>query len=114
MAGRKFVSIVLCVMITLAAVPLTGFAGEVDKKTAADPAATLAQIEAMNLPEMPDDLAQELRGEKWWWYTYRAIQIIGDVQTVYTVSKWIWSWTKPTFTTCVYYGHAQSTPAYCY
>lgn len=49
--------------MVLAAIPLTSFAGEVDRKTAADPVAVLAQIEAMNLPEMPVELADQLRGE---------------------------------------------------
>lgn len=64
-AIRKFFGIVLCAVMVLTALPLQSFAGAVDKKTAADPAAVLAQIEAMNLPEMPKELATELRGQFW-------------------------------------------------
>ncbi|MDZ4286051.1 MAG: hypothetical protein U1A23_03925, partial [Candidatus Sungbacteria bacterium] len=34
------------------------FATEVDRKTAADPAAVMAKLEAMNLPEMPKDISR--------------------------------------------------------
>ncbi|MDZ4286053.1 MAG: hypothetical protein U1A23_03935 [Candidatus Sungbacteria bacterium] len=62
---RKFVGVVLCAVMVLTALPFTSFAGEVDRKTAADPAAVLAQIEAMNLPDMPEELADGLRGGFW-------------------------------------------------
>jgi hypothetical protein len=48
--------------MVLTALSLPSFAGEVDLKTAADPKAVIAEIEAMNLPEMPAELADQLRG----------------------------------------------------
>jgi hypothetical protein len=63
----RVISVTLCAAIILTAIPLTSFAGEVDYNTAADPAAILAKIEAMNLPDMPDRLAEELRGGAGGW-----------------------------------------------
>lgn len=63
--SRKVVSTALCTGFILAAVPLTCFAGEVDYKTAANPAAIIAKIKGMNLPAMPEAVATELRGDGW-------------------------------------------------
>lgn len=62
---RSLVVGVLCAVMVLTALPLSSFAGAVDHKTAADPIATLAKIEAMNLPDMPQELADQLRGGFW-------------------------------------------------
>lgn len=63
MVGKKVVSVVLLMVLALTAIPLNGFAAPVNKTIAGDPAAVDAAIEAMNLPDMPDELAAELRGE---------------------------------------------------
>lgn len=65
MVGKKVVSVVLLMVLVLTAIPLNGFAVPVNKAIASDPAAVDAAIEAMNLPDMPDEVAAELRGEFW-------------------------------------------------
>lgn len=62
-SGGFFRRVVSYAAILVVAIPLAVFAAPVDRETAADPAATLATLEAMNLPEMPEELAAELRGE---------------------------------------------------
>ncbi len=59
---RRLVVGVLCAALMFTSVPLTN-AAPVDRKTAADPAAIVRHIEQMNLPDMPDTLAAQLRGE---------------------------------------------------
>lgn len=66
MVGRKAVSVVLSVVVFLAAIPVAGLAASVNREIASDPAKVLAEIEAMNLPDMPDELADQLRGGGGW------------------------------------------------
>lgn len=78
MVGKRVVSVVLLMVLALAVTPLNGFAAPVNKAIAGDPAAVDAAIEAMNLPDMPDEVAAELRGENltilqimyWAWAVY--------------------------------------------
>ena len=121
MVGRKAVSVVLSVVVFLAAIPVAGLAASVNREIASDPAKVLAEIEAMNLPDMPNELATELRGEGWF-------VLYGFVAQL---ASWCTMWCQPVYDyidaflqtvdslyaslpkgTPVYSGTAQSTPIY--
>lgn len=121
MVGKKVVSVVLLMALALTAIPLNGFAAPVNKAIASDPAAVDAAIEAMNLPDMPDEVAAEFRGEGWYILAGYALQIASwctmycqqayDMADAYLnlVSSYYRSLPRGT---PVYAGTAQSTPAY--
>ncbi len=120
MVGRKAVSVVLSVVVFLAAIPVAGLAASVNREIASDPAKVLAEIEAMNLPDMPDELAMELRGEFFvvpLWMLQAASWLILYGEPVYnlldayytTISIFYASLQRGT---PVYLGTASSTPAY--
>lgn len=76
----KIVPWVLCVAIVLATVvapPLTASAEPVRRDIASDPAKVIAEIEAMNLPDMPDEVAAQLRGEGWFDFLVGIAKIQG-------------------------------------
>lgn len=118
----KIVSLVLCATVVLAtAVPLTASAEPVRWDIASDPAKVIAEIEAMNLPDMPDELAAELRGEGYYvlygyllqlasWCTMYC-QAVYDSIDAYLTTFDLYYASLPKGTP-VYTGTAQSTPAY--
>ena len=118
---RKFVGVVLCAVFVFTAIPLTSFAGEVDRKTAADPVAVLTQIEAMNLPEMPEELAAELRGGQWYvlygyaarlasWCGAYCESVYNYIDSFLTTGDMLYA--SLPHGTPVYSGTSQSTPVY--
>lgn len=89
---RSWVAGVLCAALVLAVLPLHSFSAEVDKKTAADPTAVLADIEAMNLPDMPEEFADQLRGGGWFellWSVYKLSSPIRSLYSAYQSSNFI-------------------------
>lgn len=120
MVGKKVVRVVLLLMVlALTAIPLNGFALPVNKDIAGDPKAVLADIEAMNLPDMPQELADQLRGaplaigsvtpSKTWLVLYGP-QAWNLANTYHNLVSSFYK-SLPSGTP-VYIGTVQSTPAY--
>lgn len=61
--SRKNVLCLALAVCLLTSLPVVATAAEVNKNLASNPAAVLNEINSMNLPSMPDEMAAELRGK---------------------------------------------------
>ena len=83
---KHAVPAILAVVFMLTSLaPATASAHEVNHSLAANPAATLSTIDAMNLQTMPDVVAGEVRGEGIWYINMLTGAIVGTsvLQAIY-------------------------------
>ena len=83
MIRNKVVAILLAAIFACTSFVTTATASEVNTSLAANPAATLSAIDAMNLTPLSDEKAGEVRGEVVWAFWIAGASIAAILYTQY-------------------------------